>query len=115
MKTQEIRSEEWLEFCEEFTRTHEGSLLTVQVSDPYGGKTEVARDLPLQELSFEKTLGCSDRIHITVGKPGKFLAHSILEPIHVRVKDAGSGVTHVQIDAEDGITYLSLKEATGKA
>jgi hypothetical protein len=110
MKTQEIRSEEWLDFCDEFTRTHEGALLTLEVSDPYGGKTEVARDLPLQQMTFEKTADCTDRMTISVGRPGQLLSQFIVDPIHLRVKEAGAGVTHVQIDAESGITYLTLKE-----
>lgn len=87
--------------------------LTVEILHPDGRKDQIARDVPLQSMTFDKTDSCSDRISVNVGLPGhKPVTHVIVEPIHIRLKSAENGSFNpMQIDAESGTTLVTFRPA----
>lgn len=108
MNTQEIRPEDWREFCEKFTEANRGSLLTIEMIGADGIQNDVARDVPLDTMTFDKTDACNDVISISFGKAGqKRLIHSVIEPIHLRVKQT-KGSKLLEILAENGTTLLTF-------
>ena len=109
MNNQEIRSEDWAEFCGKFTETNRGSLLSVESIDTHGIKNEIARDCPLEEMRFEKTDACSDFIHLNLGGTGeRRINHQIVEPIRMLLTKSKEGRKILQIDAESGMTLVSF-------
>ena len=109
MNNQEIRSEDWAAFCEKFTETNRGSLLSVESMGSDGVKNEIARDCPLDEMIFEKTDACSDFIHLNLGGTGeRRINHQIIEPIRILLVKSKEGRKILQIEAESGTTLVSF-------
>jgi hypothetical protein len=121
MNHQEIRSEDWAGFCEKFTQANQGSLLHVEMIERDGIKHDLARDLPLEKMTFDKTDACSDIINITLGQTGeRRINHSVIEPIRLLLTKTKEGSKVLQIEAENGTTLvtfhsgrLSLDDQTG--
>ncbi len=109
MNTQEIRSEDWREFCEKFTEASRGSLLTIEQIDSDGIRSDVVRDLPLDKMTFDTTDACNDMISISLGsKPDqRKLNHFAVDPIYVRIRNEG-GKKVLQIGAENGVTFVTF-------
>ena len=105
MPTQDQQTK-WDRFCAQFADALRGSLMSVQAT--VDGKTqEIARRAPLREFRFQKTDGCSDFIQIELGGQGSPVAqYSIVDPIHVRVREEASGGKLLEIDAESGLVAI---------
>lgn len=110
MNIPEIRSEDWQEFCEKFTHFNRGSFLTVEVIGSDGIRGELARDLPLSKMTFDKTDACSDIISIALGTAPdqRKLNHSVIEPIHLRIRQAEAGKKLLEIGSETGTTLVTF-------
>ena len=109
MRTQEIQSEDWQEFCKKFTDFNHGSLLTVEMIAPDGVPSEIARDRPLDKMTYDKTDACNDIISISLGEPNqKKTNHFVIEPIHLRLTQAEGGKKLLQMTAENGITLVTF-------
>ncbi len=106
MTTQEIASEEWEQFCETFTETNRNSLLIIEVIGADGIRTAVARDLPLDKMSLDKSDACNDVITIKLGQ-GR-MTHFIIEPIHLRLRQSKDGKKLLELDAENGTTLVTF-------
>lgn len=109
MATQEIKSTDWKKFCERFQRLHNGQLITIELINLAGYRQPIADRLPLRNIRFEQTKGCSDRMFVVVGQEGtREISHEIIEPIHVKIREEGEGSKALQIDAESGSTLISF-------
>jgi hypothetical protein len=113
MGTKEIPSQDWDGVCRRLTELRPEALLTVEVVRTDGQRDQIARNVPLHSISFEKTDGCSDQILIELGagneKPAR---HVIVEPIHILLRPAENGSYNpMEINAESGTTLLTFRPA----
>ena len=105
--TSEIPSSAWAEFFLKFNELNKNSLITVDHQDLQGHRREIAVEMPFEGIHFGKD-ACNDRIIIGIGSaPGqRDLDHEIVEPIHVRVKGEAGDRKFIQVEAENGITFI---------
>lgn len=102
METRTIPESEWIEFANRFSRDHVGWLATVQVLDGSGALL-VAKDLPLQGISFDTKGSRPCSIEVSVGDtPTGHVRHVVDLPLHVREADEPDGSVDLQIEAADG-------------
>ena len=108
MKTKEIQRNEWPKFFDNFSRQHEGCLVTLEV---FG--TEFGAQVQQRELAFEGIVDEWDevqgnRIVIMVGaKPEDHITHSISRPMQVSVEQTDEGTDAVlAIMSADGVIAL---------
>lgn len=104
MATQEIKATNWDLFCRRFFEEHRAALMTLEVVYHDGHTELLARELPLQEMRFEQTAGCSDIIHLKLGE----VQHQIVDPISLRLKESGGQPKVLSIDAETGSVELTF-------
>jgi hypothetical protein len=112
----EINNKDWGRFCEKLNALRHDARLTIETVQPDGKKQELARNVPLQNVKFEKTPGCSDMMFLEVGSGSGLerpLQHTITEPIHIRVKttDQQGAYNPVMIEAESGVTMITFHPA----
>lgn len=108
MKTREIPKNEWPKFFDDFSRKHEGGLVTLEV---FG--TEFGAQVQERELTFEGIVDEWDeiqgnRIVIMVGeRPDDHLTHSIARPAQVSLEETDEGAGAVlAIKSADGVMAL---------
>lgn len=82
---------EWFRFFEEFSRRHEGWLVTVRVLSPGFGSQVEARDLPLEGIVAAAAGTGPISIHVG-GSTERNLEHEINEPRQVWVELSENGV-----------------------
>jgi len=107
METRTIPETSWIEFADRFSRDHTGWLATVQVLDARAGAQLVAKDLPLQGISFDTkgTRPCS--VEVSVGDtPTEHVRHVVDMPLHIREADEPDGSIDLQIEPADGSQTL---------
>jgi hypothetical protein len=110
----EINSKDWGKFCEKLNALRHDAMLTIESVQPDGHKVELATEVPLQNVKFEKTDGCSDMVFLEVGSGNERPAqHVITEPIHIRVKTTDKQGTYnpVMIEAESGVMMITFHPA----
>ncbi len=111
METKEIPRPEWSDFLDSFSKQHEGSLVTVEVLSTDYGDQILARDWPLQGVSWERKdtgAGVEESISVVAGDSAEHHAtHTIASPASVRLAQSDEGVhTGLQIQSDDGMTTL---------
>ena len=107
--TEEINARHWKTFCERLTEMERGQMVTIEAIDPDGSRREVARAVPLENVTFKAKDACNDAIWIHASDG---FEHEILEPIHIKLKrNAEGGFNPVQIDGETGTTILHFRPA----
>jgi hypothetical protein len=107
--TEEIDARDWKAFCERLTEMERGQMVTIETLDSDGSRREVARAVPLDNVTFTTKDACNDaiRIHTSDG-----FEYEILEPIHIRLEqNPEGGINPVQIDGETGTTLLHFRPA----
>jgi hypothetical protein len=106
MLTKEIRDTEWTSFCQRFLQANIGSLVSVQQADHTGKTTQLVRERPLREMRMEKH-PCNDTIILELGgEDERPLQIRVVDPIYVRLKQAGDGRKLLHMEAENGITLV---------
>ena len=109
MATQEIKETNWELFTRRFEEAHRGTLISLDAVYHDGHTESLAHQLPLRKFRFEKTAGCSDVISIELGENGgNAVQHSIVDPIHVRIREDTGGSKLLSIDAEEGSAELKF-------
>jgi hypothetical protein len=112
MVTREIPPGEWKEFFDEFTRRHEGWLVTVELFGDLGAQVE-AHERPLKGIFTERQAG-SPAIEILTGDaPDETLTHVVAHPTRVRVEETPEGAeVALEIQSRDEGTTLVRFRAT---
>ena len=89
MPTREILRKDWSSFFENFSRSHRGWLVTIEVlSDELGDQTEV-RDLPLEGITAERVGSGQSGIQIVAGALlDQHLSNTIEDPKRVWLKQS---------------------------
>ena len=106
LDVQEVRSADWDHFCELFTKELSGSLISMEQDDVGGAKKSLAKNVPLQAISLDKSGACNDILRIRAGKDSERIEHQVVEPIHFRIgKDANGGKV-LAIAGEEGSIFI---------
>jgi hypothetical protein len=113
MSIKEIQSKDWDAICERINNLRQQALLTVEVLHPDGRRDQVARDVPLQSMVFDRSDACYDHIALNLGPASQRpMTHLIVQPIHITLKPAENGSFNpMQIEAESGVTLLTFHPA----
>lgn len=112
MVTREIPPGEWPEFFDEFTRRHEGWLVTIELFGDLGAQVE-AHERALKGIIAEGKTG-SPAIEILTGdSPDETLTHVVAHPTRVRVEETPEGAeSALEIQSKDEGTTLIRFRAT---
>ena len=103
MVTREIPPGEWKDFFDEFTRRHEGWLVTVEIFGEMGAQVE-AEERPLKGIFAERKKGSSEIETFT---------HVVAHPSSVRVEETSEGAeSALEIRSKDEGTTLVRFRAT---
>lgn len=108
MQTKEIPKDEWPKFLDNFSRTHEGWLVTLEIVGTELGAQVQERELALQGLVDDWDEIHGDQIVIMFGeKPDDHITHRIENPTQVSLEqtDGGADVA-LAIKSADGVMAL---------
>ena len=107
MKTKEIPKNEWPKFFDNFSRQHEGWLVTLEILGSEFGAQVQGRELAFEGIVDEWDEIQGNQIVIMVGeKPEAHITHSITRPTQVSVEE-NEGVSAVlAIKSADGVMAL---------
>ena len=107
MQTRDIPREQWVRFFDDFSKNHEGWIVTLEVLGADIGDQEEANNLPLVGISADLKAR-ENRVEIIVGgRPDVDLTRSIERPKHVWVKEPRlPGDEAMEIESEDGIKTI---------
>ena len=113
METHDIDEDQWIEFFDRFSRDHLGWLATIEVLDPQSGPQNVAENLPLLGISFDKKGSRPCVVQISVGdSPARHVNHVIDLPLHIREADEADGSVDLQFEPAKGpMTLVHLRGA----
>jgi hypothetical protein len=112
MATFEIDHDEWKGFFDNFSRTHEGWLITVELlAERLGDQLEI-ENMRLRAISVEAS--GADRLEISVADAEEHeRTHVIESPSHVWLKEEEAGDDAVlEIETPDATTLVHLRAAT---
>jgi hypothetical protein len=114
--TKEINTKDWAKFCENLNNLRHDALLTLEAVKPGEANQQLAANVPLQSVKFEKTTGCSDVVALELGSSAgahRPMRHVITEPIHFWLKTAeGEGnFNPLLIEAETGTVSITFHPA----
>jgi hypothetical protein len=107
MDTRDIPREQWIRFFDDFSKQHEGWIVTLEEISPELGDQEVAAGLPLIGISADLKDG-ENRIEIIAGaEPEAHVTRIIEKPKRVWLKESQE-VAHeaIEIESEDGTATL---------
>jgi hypothetical protein len=107
MQTRDIPREQWVRFFDDFSKNHEGWIVTLEVLGADIGDQEEANNLPLVGISAD-VKARENRVEIIVGgRPDVDLTRFIERPKHVWVKEPRlPGDEAMEIESEDGIKTI---------
>ena len=108
MRTQEIPKKEWTEFFDNFSRKHEGWLVSLEVFGPEIGAQVEERQLALEGITAAWDEPQGNTIMIMIGvKPDDHITHSITHPTEVSLEQTDEGAdAALAIKSRDGLTTL---------
>lgn len=108
MKTKQIPKEEWGRFFDNFSRRHEGWLVTLEILGAEIGAQVEARELPLEGIVDEWDEIKGNEIMIMVGtKPDDHVTHTIGNATQVSLEQSDGGAdVALAIGSADGTTAL---------
>lgn len=107
MQTLEIRRDSWSRTLAEFSASHEGWLISVDVLTPTIGAQPEVHDLPLVGVVAEPHNG-GGAITIAAGRSGAGqITHTIQSPTRVWIErtDAGADVA-LEVESAEGMTTI---------
>jgi len=84
INTHEIPPEQWIPFCNRFSREHLGWPVIVEVLLGTLGTQPLARNLPFQGISFDTKGTRPSSVEIAAGDDSKtHIAHTVELPLHI--------------------------------
>ena len=108
MRTQEIPKKEWTEFFDNFSRKHEGWLVSLEIFGPEIGAQVEERELALEGITAALDQTEGNTIMIMTGiKPNDHITHSVTGPTSVSLEQTDEGAdAALAIKSGDGLTTL---------
>lgn len=105
MPVVEIPYAEWADFCENFSLSHRGWLVNIEVAEGSGAPLVLSRDMPLRSITAEKRNGV-DMIRIVAGDGAEnHIAHPIPQPRLLKFQQSEQG-------AHEGLNIVSADGTT---
>ena len=108
MAYQEIPREQWKDFCDEFSKQHEGWLVSVEIVDETGEPDHkvIASELTLWGVTVDE-LQDQTEVHIIAGDQPRHVTHVITDPAGIGFEqDEQGGHTGLRIDTQEGPSVL---------
>lgn len=108
MVYQEIPREQWKDFCDEFSKQHEGWLVSVELVDETAEPNHevIASELPLWGVTVDE-LPDQTEVHIIAGDQPRHVTHVITDPAAIAFEqDEQGGHTGLRIDTQEGPSLL---------
>jgi len=107
MQTREIPREQWIKFFDDFSKNHEGWIVTLEVIGSDIGDQEEANKLPLVGVSAD-VKAHENLIEIIVGgRPDADVTRIINTPKGVWIKEPRiPGDETLEVESEDGVKTL---------
>jgi hypothetical protein len=107
MQTRDIPREQWIRFFDDFSKNHEGWIVSLEVIGADIGDQEEANNLPLVGISAD-VKARENRVEIIIGgRPDVDVTRFIERPKHIWVKEPRvPGDEAMEIESEDGIKTI---------
>jgi hypothetical protein len=104
-----INAIDWPAFCQRINENLVSARVKVQTTASNGVKSELAANASLQSMIFDGSDGCNDTITVLL-KDVHEISHEIVEPVQIRLRSSGgsSDFNTIEIEAENGITIITL-------
>jgi Family of unknown function (DUF5335) len=114
MPTQEIPSYEWSRFVDEFSRRHEGWLVSIEILNGENGNQMLVRDVPLEGITVDANEVGEDQITIIAGvDPNAHLSHTVASPDRIWLKQSAEGADDaLEIESFEGTVLITFLSAT---
>ena len=107
MQCREIPSEDWTEFCDDFSREHAGWPVTIELLDPSAGPQRLADRLPLMGISLDTDGTRASTLQISTGQGVQAtVSHAVELPLHIRTAQEETGDGTLQIEPAKGPSTL---------
>ena len=107
MRTVEVPQKEWAHALNEFSTTHEGSLISLDILAPTLGAQPQIRELPLRGVTAETTPRGSAIMISAAQGDGEQVTHVIPSPTHVRIEQTNEGADlALQVESVEGVTVI---------
>lgn len=105
--TVDIPSDQWPDFCREFTQQHRGWLVTISVvTDSSGRRETLVHDAMLQGLSRERS-GPGSELVISLGGRATHLSHRVQAPSRLTLAAAPNGAHKgLYVESQHGQTTV---------
>jgi len=112
MPTQEILRSEWARYFEEFSRRHQGWLVTVEILGLDIGDQVQVRNLPLEGIIVETADDADEMTIIAGARPDARITHTICAPLRVWVKQNEQGADEaLEIETPAGAVLVRFRSA----
>lgn len=110
MRTREIPREQWIRYFDDFSKNHEGWIVTLEVVGSDIGDQEEAHGLPLVGITADVKARENRVVLIVGGKPDADVNRIIERPKQVWIKEPKiPGDEAIEVESEDGtITLLNF-------
>ena len=107
MQTVEVPADDWSRALDEFSVSHEGTSISLELLAPALGAQPQIRGLPLLGITAE-TGTHESTIIIAAARPnGEHITHVIRSPTHVRIERSPDGADlALQVESADGIVAI---------
>jgi hypothetical protein len=107
MQTRDIPREQWIRFFDDFSKNHEGWIVSLEVLGADIGDQKEANNLPLVGISAD-VKARENRVEIIIGgRPDVDVTRFIERPKHIWVKEPRvPGDEAMEIESEDGIKTI---------
>ncbi len=106
MATRQIERGHWKQFLEEFSRSHEGRLVTVKAFGPGTGDHQEARELPFAGFEAE-TVGAGHIIVMLGTQQNDHVSHSVNAPVQIWHKSGQDEPDEVvELRSDDGVALI---------
>ncbi len=111
MPTQEVPHYEWTRFFDEFSRRHQASLVTVEMTGQSIGHQVQVRDLPFEGITVEPNEIGEDEIAITAGaRPEAHISHTVRLPRRVWLEQNDEAEDEaIEIESFGGNVLVSFR------
>jgi hypothetical protein len=108
--TVEINKRDWSDFCDTFSRRHEGWLVSTSVAQPRAASIEIGHDQPLRGLTYEAE---RDELVVILGPElSDHLDHIIRHPLAIWLEQTEEGADEsLHIQSPGGETTLRFRVA----
>ena len=114
MRTVEVPPKDWAHALNEFSTTHEGWLVSLDVLGPTLGVQPQIRDLPLRGVTAESGSSGSAIMISAARADGEHITHVIPSPTHVRIERTNEGAdVALEIESDEGTAAILRFKTAG--